>query len=228
MFEGVLWFKIESFWLKCILATKDVCERPRYLHHWYQHSISDPVIPHIAVYNAYGFVTEWINTSTVFVHVSDRVIGTGQRANTSIENQLAFFQGTCNANIKTTIRMQRKRSFYSCKFQEDTLRDCVAKSDWNTVKQSKVPMFPHRRWKAAATYYLFNWTGARKQQKRLIFSIQISFHLNFRSRFWPMERADSLLACDNISIYNIVVWQAIWIEPPKAEIKTQAAEAGSW
>ena len=88
-------------------------------------------------------------------------------------------------------------------------------------------MFLHRRWEAAATYYLFNWTGGRKQQKLLIFSIQISFHLN--SRFWPIERADSLLACDNISIYiNIVVWRASWIEPPKAEVKTRAAEAGSW
>ena len=48
-------------------------------HHWNQHSIPDPVISHItSVYNAYSFVTERVNTSTVFVHVSARVIGTGQ------------------------------------------------------------------------------------------------------------------------------------------------------
>ena len=119
-----------SFWLKCVLATRDVCKRPRHLYHWNQHSISDPVIPHIAVYNAYGFVTKQINTSTVFVHVSDHVIGTGQMANTSRRKSA----GTCNANIKTTIRMQRKCSFYSYKFQEDTFRDCGEVSDWNTVK----------------------------------------------------------------------------------------------
>ena len=72
-----------SFRLKCVLATRDICKRPRRLHHWNRHSISDPVIPHIAMYNAYGFVTERINTSTVFVHVSDHVISTGQTANTS-------------------------------------------------------------------------------------------------------------------------------------------------
>ena len=38
-----------SFRLKCVLATRDVCKRPRRLHHWNRHSISDPVIPHIAV-----------------------------------------------------------------------------------------------------------------------------------------------------------------------------------
>ena len=48
--------------------------------------------------------------------------------------------------------MRRKRSFYSYNFQEDTFRDCGEISDWNTVKLSKVPMFPHRRWEAAATY----------------------------------------------------------------------------
>ena len=116
-------FTVVSFQLKCVLATRDVCKRPWHLHHWNQHSISDSVIPHIAVYNAYGFVTEQINTSTVFVHVSDRVIGTGQTENTPVENHLAIFQGTCNVNIKTTVRMQRKRSFYSYKFQDDTFRD---------------------------------------------------------------------------------------------------------
>ena len=69
-----------------------------------------------------------------------------------IENQLAIFRGTCNANIKTTIKMQRKHSFYSYNFQEDTFRDCGEISDWNTVKLSKIPMFPHRQWEAAATY----------------------------------------------------------------------------
>ena len=73
MFEGILQFKIEFFWLsfrlKCVLATRDVCKRSRRLHHWNWHSISDPVIPHIAVYNAYGFVTERINKSTVFVRL---------------------------------------------------------------------------------------------------------------------------------------------------------------
>ena len=66
-----------SFWLKSVLATRDVCKRPWCLQHWNQHSNSDPVIPLIAVYNAYGFVTEQINTLTDFTHVSDRVIGTG-------------------------------------------------------------------------------------------------------------------------------------------------------
>ena len=77
--------------LKCVLATRDVCKRPRRLHHWNRHSISDPVIPHIAVYNAYRFVTERINTSTVFVQVSDRVIGTGQTANTSCRKSTGEF-----------------------------------------------------------------------------------------------------------------------------------------
>ena len=49
--------------------------------------------------------------------------------------------------------MQSKCSFYSYNFQEDTFRDCGEISDWNTVKLSKVPMFPHRRWEAAANYY---------------------------------------------------------------------------
>ena len=84
-------FKIASFRLKCILATRDVCKRPRRLHHWNRHSISDPVIPHIAVYNAYRFVTERINTLTVFVQVSDCVIGTGQTANTSCSKSTGDF-----------------------------------------------------------------------------------------------------------------------------------------
>ena len=107
MFEGVLWFKIENFQLKCILATKDVFERPQRLHHWYQHSISDPVIPHIAVYNAYGFVTEWINTSTVFVHVSDCVIGTGQRANSSHRKSIGDFSRHMQYNHKNA-----KKTFF--------------------------------------------------------------------------------------------------------------------
>ena len=69
-----------------------------------------------------------------------------------VVNQLAIFQGTLHADIKATIRMWRKCSFYSYNFQEDTFRDCGEISDWNTVKLSKVPMFPHRRWEAAATY----------------------------------------------------------------------------
>ena len=41
------------------------------------------------------------------------------------------------------------------------------------------------------------------------FEFPSTFHLNFRSRFWRMEREDSLLSCDDISIYNIiVVWRA--------------------
>ena len=79
-------FKIDffvGFRLKCVLATRNVCKRPQRLHHCNRHSISDPVIPHTAVYNAYRFFTEWINTSTVFVHVSDRMTGTRQTANTS-------------------------------------------------------------------------------------------------------------------------------------------------
>ena len=71
-----------------------------------------------------------------------------------VENQLAIFLGTLHANIKTTIRMRRKHSFYWYNFQEDTFRDCGEISDWNTVKLSKIPMFPHRRWEAAATYLL--------------------------------------------------------------------------
>ena len=117
-------FFVASFRLKCVPATRDVCKRPRRLPHWNRHSISDPVIPHIAVYNAYGFVTGRINTSTVFVHVSDRVIAPDKRQIPPVEDQLAIFRGTRNANIKTTIRMRRKRSFYSYKFQEDTFRDC--------------------------------------------------------------------------------------------------------
>ena len=150
-FCGLKLIFFASFRLKCVLATRDVCKRPRRLHHWNRHSISDPMIPHIAVYNTYRFVTERINTSTVFVQVSDRVIGTGQTP--PVENQLAIFRGTLHANIKTTTRMWRKHSFYSYNFQEDTFRDCGEISDWNTVKLSKVPMFPHRRWEAAATYY---------------------------------------------------------------------------
>ena len=66
-----------------------------------------------------------------------------------VENQLAIFRGTLHANIKTTIRMRGKRSFYSYNFQEDTFRDCGEICDWNTVKFRKIP---HRRWEAAATY----------------------------------------------------------------------------
>ena len=134
-----------SFWLKCVLATRDVCKWPRHLHHWNRHSISDPVIPHIAVYNTYRFFTERINTSTAFVHVSNK------RQMPPVENQLEIFRGTLHANIKRTIRMRRKRSFYSYNFQEDTFRDCGEISDWNTVKLSKILMFPHRQWEAAAT-----------------------------------------------------------------------------
>ena len=111
MFEGVLWFKIESFRLKCILATKDVCERPRRLHHWYRHSISDPVMPHIAVYNTYGFVTKWINTSTIFVHVSDHVIGTGQMANTSRRKSTGDFSRYIQCKHKNNHKNAKKTFF---------------------------------------------------------------------------------------------------------------------
>ena len=84
-------FTVVSFRLKRILATRDVCKRPLHLHHWNLHSISDPVIPHIAVYNAYSFVTKQINTSTVFVHVSDCMIGTGQTENTSCRKSTGDF-----------------------------------------------------------------------------------------------------------------------------------------
>ena len=140
-----------SFRLKCVLATRDVCKRPRRLHHWNRHSISDPVIPHTAVYNVYGFVTKQINTSTIFIHVSDCVIGIGQMANTSCRKSTGDFSRHMQCKHKTTIRMRSKRSFYSYKFQEDTFRDCGEISDWNTVKLSKVLMFPRRRWEAATT-----------------------------------------------------------------------------
>ena len=114
MFEGVLWYKIEffaSFRLKCVPATRDVCKRPRHLHHWNRHSISDPVIPHIAVYNAYGFVTGQINTWTVFVHVSDRVIGTGQTANTSRRKSTGDFSSYMQGKHKNNHKNAKKTFF---------------------------------------------------------------------------------------------------------------------
>ena len=85
-FEGVLWFKIELF---CEFPTKMRSSDQRCLstttaftplESAFNFRSSDT---NIAVYNAYRFVTERINTSTVFVQVSDHVIGTGQMANTS-------------------------------------------------------------------------------------------------------------------------------------------------
>ena len=128
-FKIACFFVVASFRLKCVLATRDVCKRPRRLHHWNRHSISDPVIPHIAVYNAYGFVTERINTSTVFVHVSDRVIGTGQTANTSRRKSTGDFSRYMQCKHKNNHKKRRKRSFYSYNFQEDTFRDCGEISD---------------------------------------------------------------------------------------------------
>ena len=97
--------------LKCVLATRDVCKRPRRLHHWNQHSISDPVIPHIALYNAYRFVTKRINTSTVFVHVSDRVIGTGQTANTSCRKSTGNFSRYIACKHKNNHKNAKKTFF---------------------------------------------------------------------------------------------------------------------
>ena len=89
----------------------DVCKRPRRLHHWNRHSISDPVIPHIAVYNAYRFVTERINTSTVFVQVSDHVIGTGQTANTSRRKSTGDFSRYIACKHKN-IHKNAKKTFF--------------------------------------------------------------------------------------------------------------------
>ena len=100
-----------SFRLKSVLATRDVCKRPRCLHHWNQHSISDPVIPHIAVYNAYGFVTEQINTLTVFVHVSDRGIGTTQMENTSRRKSVGNFSRHMQCKHKHNHTNEKKMFF---------------------------------------------------------------------------------------------------------------------
>ena len=97
--------------LKCVLVTRDVCKRPRHLHHWNRHSISDPVIPHIAVYNAYGFVTKWINASTVFVHVSDCMIGTGQTANTSSRKSTGDFLRYMQCKHKINHKNAKKTFF---------------------------------------------------------------------------------------------------------------------
>ena len=97
-----------------------------------------------------------------------------------VENQLAIFRVTCKANIKTTIRMRRKRFFYSYNFQEDTFRDCGEISDWNTVKLSEVPMFPHRRWEAAATYlkviYIMEWRVLLKENENLMLWCNLCFY----------------------------------------------------
>ena len=93
------------------LATKDVCKRPRRLHHWNRHSVSDPVIPHIAVYNVYGFVTERINTLTVFVHVLDRMIGTGQTANTSRRKSAGDFSRYMQCKHKNNHKNAKKTFF---------------------------------------------------------------------------------------------------------------------
>ena len=100
-----------SFRLKSILATRDVCKRPRRLHHWNQHSIPDPVIPHIAVYNVYGFVTEHINISTVFIHVSDSVIGTGQTENTSRRKSIGDFLRHMQCKHKNNHKNEKKTFF---------------------------------------------------------------------------------------------------------------------
>ena len=110
-FCGLKLIFVASFRLKCVLATRDVCKRPRRLHHWNRHSISDPVIPHIAVYNTYSFVTERINTSTVFVHVSDRVIGTGQTANTSCRKSTGDFSRYMQCKHKNKHKNAKKTFF---------------------------------------------------------------------------------------------------------------------
>ena len=69
-FSFILWGDILDIWGRFV--TRDVCKWPQHLHHWNRHSISDPVIPHVAVYNAYHFVTERINTLTVFVRLGPR------------------------------------------------------------------------------------------------------------------------------------------------------------
>ena len=100
-----------SFRLKCALATRDVCKRPRRLHHWNRHSISDPVIPHTAVYNAYHFFTERINTSTVFVHVLDRVTGSEQTANTSRRKSTGDFSRYIACKHKNNHKNAKKTFF---------------------------------------------------------------------------------------------------------------------
>ena len=106
-------FLCASFQLKCVLVTRDICKIPQRLHHWNQHSISDPVIPHIAVYNVYGFVTEWINTLTVFIHISDRVIGTGQTANTSSRKSTGNFLRHMQCKHKNNHKNAKKCFFFS-------------------------------------------------------------------------------------------------------------------
>ena len=59
------------------------------------------------------------------------------------------------------------------------------------------------------------------------FEFPSTFHLNFRPRFWRMEREDSLLVTFLFIISLLCDERASWIEPPKAEVETRAAEAGS-
>ena len=101
-----------SFRLKCVLATRDTCKIPQRLHHWNQHSISNPVIPHIAVYNMYGFVTKRINSLTVFIHVSDCVIGTGQTANTSRRKSTGDFSRHMQCKHKNNHTNAKKMFFF--------------------------------------------------------------------------------------------------------------------
>ena len=65
----------------------------------------------IAVYNAYRFFTERINTSTVFVHVSDRVTGTGQTANTSRRTSTGDFSRYIACKHKNNHKNAKKTFF---------------------------------------------------------------------------------------------------------------------